>query len=170
MWTRNKESYKNHYYPDYSQHLSNLCRTRSSSFKNNFWQFDKWSLWWNLNNFWSSKVIVGVSVCTHYELIIWCTVPFSILYNIIGGVQIELYKSLTSPCESENWTLKELSVYGCGGFEYCVNLGFRIANTILDFSLFLTYAILSYDYYWCDDYHYDCYYYHRIDPCMATAR
>ena len=32
------------------------------------------------------KVIVGVSVCTDYELIIWCTVPFSILYNIIGGV------------------------------------------------------------------------------------
>ena len=41
----------------------------------------------DLNNFWSKKVIVGVSVCTNYELIIWCTVPFSILYNIIGGVR-----------------------------------------------------------------------------------
>ena len=38
------------------------------------------------------------------------------------------------------WTLQELNVYNCGGFKYCLNLGFRIASIILDFSL--TFVIL----------------------------
>ena len=38
------------------------------------------------NGFWPRKVILGVSVCTYYELVIWCTVPFSVFYNIIGRV------------------------------------------------------------------------------------
>ena len=32
------------------------------------------------------KVILGVSVCTDMEFIIWSIVPFSIIYNIIGRV------------------------------------------------------------------------------------
>ena len=42
-------------------------------------------------------------------------------------------------------TLQELSVYGFGGFEYRFNLCFRIVFTTLDFSLFLTCAVLSWE-------------------------
>ena len=40
--------------------------------------------------------------------------------------------------------VKELAFYGCDGFQYCLNLAFRIAAAVLDFSLFLTFAIIGY--------------------------
>ena len=58
----------------------------------------------------------------------------------LQNLEINAFKSFVEP-------KKELAVYGCGGFEYCLNLGFRIASIVLDFSLFLTYAIIGGYYY-----------------------
>ena len=36
------------------------------------------------------KVILGVSACSNYGVVIWCTVPFLVLYNVIGSVHLFL--------------------------------------------------------------------------------
>ena len=87
-----KKSYKNNYHFNCSQYMSSLCRNRSfPRISVKLFNSDTCRIWMTEFNLTEldepERVILGVSACTHYELIIWCTVPISILYNIIGKAQ-----------------------------------------------------------------------------------
>ena len=104
-------------------------------------------------------------MCTDKEWVIWSIVPFSIIYNFIGRIYLIKYKkllhnlqfgkSIATPCYLKVTcvTCKELAVFSYGpeptfaGLQligwYCLALYFRIITIILDFTLFLVFAILS---------------------------